>query len=620
MRTGSVTAALTVVLAVGVAGLPVELPFGATTAAAADIEPVTITSDRYPDDERPHEGAGEYGSFTFDAASPDAVRYQYDITGQGRGTATPSVPGGPATIRFMPDSAGLYRLSVKAYDRAGYSVGTGSSSFWVSSGRAPQAAWPLGDPEGSEHAEGAGSTPSATAGPGVTFGRPGHGWNTGTAAALDGTSGAYLDAQGSALDTRKAFAVGAWVYLPERPSRSMTVVSQDGSDGPGFVLGYDVEADAWAFRVSPAEGTPLSWAVSGGAAPRQSWIHLLGVYDAELGSLHLYVNGRLVREDVQRGRAVATGAGGLQIGRAASASGYSGHLRGTVADVRAYDRVVPAPEAEELGVAEPHQVAYWPLESATGGVAPDMDPKRPGEPAGVGLSLRGGASIYTTPDPGCDPGMDPDCVVDPNAYALRGNGHLALDGTTAYADRAAGLLGPEDSFSITARARLSSGDADEDQTVLSLPGHFAEAAVVRYSASARRWELAVTSRDDSGATVSTARDTAVLPSATGSGDHLALVYDATTREVRLYVNGQLAGGKTLWANSWDFSTTRLEVGRSMTASGSGDHFSGAVDEVRVFQGALDVDAVQWVSLLASGSSASEPGDPGTAVTSRGSDT
>ncbi|MEU1663349.1 LamG domain-containing protein [Streptomyces sparsogenes] len=222
----------------------------------------------------------------------------------------------------------------------------------------------------------------------------------------------------------------------------MTVVSQDGSDGPGFALGYDDAAGAWAFRVSPAEGTPLSWVVSGGAAPRQSWIHLLGVYDAERGSLRLYVNGRLVREDVQRGRAVATGAGGLQIGRAASASGYGGHLRGTVADVRAYDRVVPAPEAEELGVAKPHQVAYWPLESTTGGVAPDMDPKRPGEPAGVGLSLRGGASIYTAPDPGCDPGMDPDCVVDPNAYALWGNGHLALDGTTAYADRAAGLLGP----------------------------------------------------------------------------------------------------------------------------------------------------------------------------------
>ncbi|MEU0808809.1 LamG domain-containing protein [Streptomyces sp. NPDC005970] len=607
-------------VAVGVADLPAGLPFGATSAAAAEIQPVAITSDRYPDDEQWYDGAGEYGSFTLDAASPDAVKYQYELTGQGRATLTPSVPGGPVTFRFMPESAGVYHLSVRAYDSEGSTVGTGTSWFQVASGRAPKAAWRLDDPEGSERAQGSGSAPSATAGPGVTFGRPGHGWNTGTAAALDGTSGAYLDAGGSALDTRKAFAVGAWVYLPDRPSRSMTVVSQDGTDGPAFALGYDDEAGAWAFRASPAEGGSLSWAVSGGAAPRQSWIHLLGVYDVEAGSLRLYVNGRLVKEDIRPGRTVAGGTGGLQIGREASPSGYTGRLRGTVADVRAYDRVVPVPEAEELGTVKPHQVAYWSLESATGGVAPDMDPKRPDESAGTGISLRGGASIYTPADPGCDPGMDPDCVVDPNAYALSGNGHLALNGTSAFADRAAGLLASEDSFSITARARLSSLDTAGNHTVLSLSGQFARAAVVRYSPFTQRWELAVTSRDDSGAAVSTARAVGTYPSDENFGDHLALVYDATAREVRLYVNGELAGAETMWVNSWDLSTTRLDVGRSATGSDAADYFSGAVDEVRVFQGALGEEAVSMLSLLVSGSSLPEPGDSTSGLTSRGSGT
>ncbi|MES4904580.1 MULTISPECIES: LamG domain-containing protein [unclassified Streptomyces] len=610
------TAVLTVLLAAGVTGLPAELPSGVTAAAAADIESVTITSDRYPDDKQWYDGAGEYGSFTFDAASPDAVRYQYELTGQGRATVTPAVPGGPATFRFMPESAGVYHLSVRAYDSAGSTVGTGTSWFRVASGRSPKAAWRLDDPKGSERAQGSGSAESAAAGPGVTFGRPGHGWNTGTAAALDGTSDAYLDAGGSALDPRKAFAVGAWVYLPDRPSRSMTVVSQDGTDGPGFALEYDDEAGAWTFRVSPAGDRPLSWAVSGGSAPRQSWIHLLGVYDAEAGSLRLYVNGRLIEEDIQPGRTVATGTGGLQIGREGSGSGYTGHLRGTVADVRAYDRVVPAPEGEELGTVKPHQVAYWPLESAVDGVAPDMDPKRPGESAGTGLSLRGGASIYTPQAPGCDPGTDPDCAVDPNADALRGNGHLALNGTSAFAERMVGLVASEDSFSIAARARLSPQNTGRDQTVLSLSGHSAQAAVVRYSASARRWELAVTRRDDSGATVSTVRDTAGLPSTEGQGDHLALAYDATTREVRLYVNGQLAGGQTLWANSWDLSTTRIDVGRSATDSDGGGHFSGAIDEVRVFQGALNKVNASMLSLLESGSSLPEPGDSTSGLTSR----
>ncbi|MGY0059399.1 LamG-like jellyroll fold domain-containing protein [Streptomyces sp. LZ34] len=619
VRAGAVGAALTMLLAGAVTGSPAGLPFGAPAAVAADIEPVTITSDRYPDDKQWYDGAGEYGTFTLDAASPDAVGYQYELTGQGRAIVTPSVPGGPASFRFMPDSAGVYHLSVRAYDSAGSIVGTGASWFRVSSGRVPKAAWRLGDPEGSERAQGSGSAESAVAGPGVVFGRPGHGWNADTAAALDGTSGAYLDGGASALDMRKAFAVGAWVHLPDRPSRSMTVLSQDGTDGPSFALGYDDEADAWTFRASPAGSRPLSWEVSGGAAPRQSWIHLLGVYDAEAGSLRLYVNGRLLKEDVQPGRTVATGAGGLQIGREASASGYTGHLRGIVADVRAYDRVVPAPEAEELGIAKPHQVAYWPLESATDSVAPDMDPKRPGEPAGAGLSLRGGASIYTPADPGCDPHTDPDCVVDPDADALSGNGHLALNGTSAFADRAAGLLASEDSFSITARARLSSLDADGEQTVLSLSGHSAQAAVVRYSPATHSWELAVTSRDDSETTVSTARDVGTYPSDENIGDHLALVYDATTREVRLYVNGEVIGAETMWANSWDLSTTRLEVGRSTTGSDSGDYFSGAVDEVRVFQGVLEDVAVSGLSLIESGASLPEPGDPKAGLTSRGPD-
>ncbi|MEU5028352.1 LamG domain-containing protein [Streptomyces milbemycinicus] len=615
-RAGSVTAALTVMLAAGATGLPAELPLGVTAAAAAEIQPVTIASDRYPEDGQWHDGAGEYGTFTFDAASPDAVRYIYDFTGQSYGTVTTADPGGPVSIRFMPDHPAPYVLTVRAYDSKGSTVGRGTSVFRVATGRTPKAAWRLDDPEGSEHAQGTGSAESAAAGPGVTFGRPGHGWNTGTAAALDGTSGAYLDAGGSALDTRKAFAVGAWVYLPDRPSRSMTVVGQDGTDGPAFTLGYDDEAGAWAFRASPAEGRSLSWAVSGGSAPRQSWIHLLGVYDAEAGSLRLYVNGRLVQEDVQPGRTVAGGTGGLQIGREASPSGYTGHLLGTVADVRAYDRVVPVPEAEELGTVKPHQAAYWPLESATGGVAPDMDPKRSGEPAGTGLSLRGGASIHTPADPGCDPGTDPDCEVDPYPYALSGKGHLALNGTSAFADREAGLLAPEDSFSITAQARLSSLDTAGNQTVLSLSGQSAQAAVVRYSPITQSWELAVTSRDDSGAAVSTARDVGHYPNDENIGDHLALVYDATAREVRLYVNGELAGAETMWVNSWDLSTTRLDVGRAATGSDSGDFFSGAVDEVRVFQGALGDEAVSMLSVLESGASLPEPGDSAPALTSR----
>ncbi|MGO4431463.1 LamG domain-containing protein, partial [Streptomyces sp. MCAF7] len=90
-----------------------------------------ITSDRYPDDTQWYDGVGEYGTFTLDAASPDAVGYQYELTGEGRETVTPSVPGGPVTFRFMPERAGVYHLSVRAYDSEGSIVGMGASWFRV---------------------------------------------------------------------------------------------------------------------------------------------------------------------------------------------------------------------------------------------------------------------------------------------------------------------------------------------------------------------------------------------------------------------------------------------------------------------------------------------------------
>src|SRR5690348_5357035 len=100
-RAGTVAVALATVLAAGVAGSPAGLPDGTSAAAAADIGPVTITSDRYPADDQWHDGVGEYGTFTF--AAPDAVRYLYDFTGRNRGTVSTADPGGPVSIRFMPD-------------------------------------------------------------------------------------------------------------------------------------------------------------------------------------------------------------------------------------------------------------------------------------------------------------------------------------------------------------------------------------------------------------------------------------------------------------------------------------------------------------------------------------
>lgn len=67
----------------------------------------------------------------------------------------------------------------------------------------------------------------------------------------------------------------------------------------------------------------------------------------------------------------------------------------------------------------------------------------------------------------------------------------------------------------------------------------------------------------------------------GVGDHLAVVFDAPARELRFYVNGQLADTSTaVDATSWTASGG-LQVGRS---AHRGEYFEGTADEVRAYSG------------------------------------
>ncbi|MEU1269920.1 LamG-like jellyroll fold domain-containing protein [Streptomyces sp. NPDC005799] len=561
----------------------------------------TITSAQYPDDETWHTGVGDYGDFTMDSPSTDVTKYTYYFTGpqadNGKKTVAAESTGGPATIRWMPPSEGTYTLHVTAVDGAGNAQKTPTVHvFLVSDGRAPKAAWTLGDAKGSTKAAGASGTPAASAGSGVAFGAGGPLGSTDTAASFDGTDNAYLDSGTATVDTGKTFSVSAWVMLPTLPTQSMTVVSQDGTAQPGFELGYDVDSASWTFRIPISDMESLgTWKVSGAAAVAGSWTHLIGVYDAELGKMMLYVNGVLVAGDVQARHTTWSATGAVQIGRRLDLDGYTGNLKGSVADVKIHDRVIPPTEGQELGGIQPHQLAYWQLDGATSGISPETG-------GGTGLTLGGGASIYV-PDESCDPEADPDCTTP--AAPLWGDGHLALNGTNAYATRAAtGPLTAQDSFTLTARARLASANPTTDETVLSLTGANNSAIKVKYQASSGRWQLVVTGTDSAAPVTTTLLDAADPPSSEGDGDHLALVYNAVFGDVLLYVNGT-AVADAAWDNTWDFSTTSLQVGRTLTGKTASEYFSGAVDEVRMYQGPLDASLVATVAVLPGGASIDE---------------
>ncbi|WP_307621998.1 LamG-like jellyroll fold domain-containing protein [Streptomyces sp. V3I7] len=560
-----------------------------------------VTSAAYPADDIWHTGVGDYGDFTMDSPSTDVTSYSYYFTGphadNTKKTVTPASTGGPATVRWMPPSEGSYSLHVTAIDGAGNPQKTPTAYvFLVSDGRAPVAGWTLGDASGSTKASGSIGTPDATAGSGIAFGAGGPLGSTDTAASFDGTANAYLDAGAPVIDTGKTFSVSAWVMTPTLPTENVTVVSQDGTAQPGFELGYDAGVQSWVFRIPVSDMETLgTWTVSGATAVAGSWTHLIGVYDTELGKMMLYVNGVLVADDVQARHTTWNATGALQIGRRIGLNGYSNFLKGSVADVKIHDRVIPPTEGQELGGITPHQLAYWQLDGAMSGVSPETN-------GGTGLTLGGGASIYV-PDESCDPEADPDCV--PPAEPVWGDGHLVLNGTNAYATRGvAGPLTAQDSFTLTARARLAAANPTADETVLSLKGTNGSAIKIKYVAASARWQLVVTDADKGTPVTTTLLDNADPPSSTGDGDHLALVYNAVFGDVLLYVNGT-AVADAAWDNTWDFSTTSLQVGRTLTGTTASEYFSGAVDEVRMYQGPLDASLVATVAVLPGGASIDE---------------
>ncbi|MGW3522276.1 LamG-like jellyroll fold domain-containing protein [Streptomyces olivaceus] len=564
--------------------------------ATAPKAPV-VTSDRYPDDEQWHAGVGDYGTFTFDSPSVDVAAYRYRFKGESWKNVSATSLGGPATTSWMPPDEGPLFVDVLAVDDAGNAQRTPTSySFNVGDGRAPKAGWTLGDAAGSSDAAGTNGSPPASAGAGVTFGQTGPLGGADTAAALDGSDSAYLDAGEPVVDTAATFSVSAWVRLEGRPEHDITVVSQDGVAQPGFDLGYDADTEEWSFSVPVSDMQTLgSWAVSGARGVPGSWTHLIGVYDEVTGKMSLSVNGDLIEKATQARHTVWRADGPVQIGRKIALDGYTNHLQGSVADAQLYDRVVTEAEGLDLGGVPVHQSAYWQVDSSADGLSPETQ-------GGEGLALGGGAAIYL-PDDSCDPDVEPDCTLP--AEPLRGDGHLQLDGEDAYAARGPGLLAAEDSFTLTGRARLAAATPTRDQTVLSLSGAGNSAVTVKYLASAQRWAVATTAEDGTTATPTTTVATGAPPSSERDGDHLALVYSATFGDVRLYVNGTLAAS-TAWDNTWEFNTASLQFGRAVDGTVANSYFAGALDELRVFAGDLDTAVVGNVSSLPAGTSIGEP--------------
>ncbi|MGW3290716.1 LamG-like jellyroll fold domain-containing protein [Streptomyces sp. NPDC001002] len=487
-----------------------------------------VVSKEYPADTVYHDGVGTYGTFTFSPnrndsiPDTDVVKYQYSFDGAPLKDAVPAAAGGTVSVQHMPTRAGRHVLEVVAVDKAAHASST-PYHFLVSEGAPVVAQWNLADKaagpgeDGTEE-PGAGEAHdetgefSATAGSAVAFEVDGPGGKADRAARFDGSAESYLDVSETVLDTAKNFSVSAWVR-PTSLDKDMTIISQDGTGEPGFTLGYDATEKTWKFAVPVNDVDSLGeWkAVSTGVSVvKDQWVLLTGVYDGQKSDgpeLRLYINKD--SKGVAKRQSTWASHGPLQIGRASAKSGYRDNFTGDLAEVRVFDRVLPAAQVAELMTVKPERKGYWQLDAASGTTSAETG-------GGQALTLAGNAHVYRPADLFDD-------------APLVGEGNLVLDGDGDYASTATAPVTGNTSFTVSARVQLTSLDPEKSQTVLSLPGANANRVQVRYAADIGQWELAVARTDVAAPEIVRFSDGEELPDTGGSGQHLAVVYDDAAR-------------------------------------------------------------------------------------------
>ncbi|MER0242186.1 LamG-like jellyroll fold domain-containing protein [Streptomyces sp. HSW2009] len=167
-------------------------------------------------------------------------------------------------------------------------------------------------------------------------------------------------------------------------------------------------------------------------------------------------------------------------------------------------------------------------------------------------------------------------------------GGLHLDGTDDYAATASPVLNTGKSFTVAAWAKLPAGGVSGTPVVLAQAGTHASGYELYYSSASGGWVfLRHTGDAATGNGVARAAqapcpaaDTGCPAGRLGTWTHLAGVFDHPAGELRLYVNGKLAG-TAAYRDPWDArGATYLGVA-SHYGSREG-HFTGDLDEAQLF--------------------------------------
>jgi hypothetical protein len=537
-----------------VAGGPCEF---ATDNAAPAAKPSVASADgRYPEDPNGtlgfRDGVGKTGTFTFSANGvSDAAGYYYGPTDPPATFVAAGSVGGGATGAITPSQPGINDLWVRAVDRAGNLGPSYDYRFWVGAGTSPVARYTFGNPSalGADTGTGTGTLhPLTWAGPASS--QPGRISGTSASAYARSTAGTT---SAPVLDTTGSFSVAAWVKVND-VSNNYTAVAQDGASNSAFYL--QEQFGKWSLSASTADSNTAvdKHALSSVPAVAGVWTHLVGVYDKASGQIRLYVNGAQSGSDNLGPNWAANGA--TTIGRARYHGVLSDWFNGEIADARIWDRVVDANEI--AGLAAPTLTAAWDLDDSGGSTAAD-------------------SSGYGHPG-----------TLSPTGVTWNVTGHNFNDlGSAKFNGSSGGILSgtppllTNQSYTVAAWVRPTA--LPTYATILGQRGSVNSGALLQYIPNLG-WSMSTQVNDAASPPSSLHATSGTAYVQLNTWQHVAGVYDAQAHQLRIYVNGVLRGTATATV-SWN-STGPLAVGNELFNSSVISYFTGDIDAVRVYQGAM----------------------------------
>jgi hypothetical protein len=568
------------------------------------------------------------------SASPDVTKFRYGWDGSTKEVAASTTTPKFAEVEVTAQRLGTNKLNIKAID-ATLNEGTGVLPIEIiGQPIAPVARWALETyPGASSPASALADRIPAPADSPLTAANMT--WSEdariigGQTATFNGTSSAATTSA-AVVNTTGAFGVAAWVRLDSPPSGDIKIASQDGTSAAGFELGVrrfgTPAVPYWSFvmKDTSAQSSATVAALSPTAltpADVGRWVHVAGSYDPVEKKVRLLVDGVKVAE-VDRTAAPWPATGRFAVGRGFASGVASGFWKGSIADVQVFDRVLVPDDFtgrlassedgtgsgfDEPGLFAPLQVGGWDFAGAAACKITDLNgfcqaPDRSAWDRSLALSR--GAAIGAARDTSqpalwlddqffaADDGTVPDGVTSEYGRSAVKTGTTPPDENdqefTLWQDKQ--VLRTDESFTVSLWA-TASAEVTGSRTVIAQRGTHESAFWLRYHGDSGKWVFTVGSQDVPNAADSTMT---TLKSTTDAAPdvwtHLTAVYDAGAKQTRLYVNGAAAGTATVTGTPFN-ATGPLLVGKTFYHGALTDQWHGGIDDIGVFQGAMDDAAV-----------------------------